>query len=56
MEGVFFCNRMRITLKSELRVNRICQELEVMREANDNETSSKIFGGTLVGVSQLRIS
>ena len=43
---------------SELRVDRVCQEHEVMREVDANETSGELssaFGRTLVGVSQLRI-
>ena len=43
---------------SELSVDRVCQEHEVMREADDNETSGELgpaLCGTLVGVSQLRI-
>ena len=43
---------------SELNVDRVCQEHDVMMEVDDNETSGELgsaFGGTLVGVSQLRI-
>ena len=43
---------------SELSVDRVCQEHEVMRHADANETSGELvsaLGGTLVGVSQLRI-
>ena len=43
---------------SELSVDRVCQEHEVMRDADANETSGELgsaLGGTLVGVSQLRI-
>ena len=43
---------------SELSVDRICQEHEVMRDADANETSGELgstLGGTLVGVSNLRI-
>ena len=36
---------------SELSVDRVCHEQEVMREVDANETS----GGTLVGLSQLSI-
>ena len=39
---------------SELSVDRVCQEHEVMREVDANETSGKLgsaFGGTLVGLS-----
>ena len=42
----------------ELSVDRVCQEHEMMREVNANETSDKLgyaFSGTLLGVSQLRI-
>ena len=49
---------MRIGRWSELRVNRVCQEHEVMREADANDTACELgsaFGGTLVGVSQLKI-
>ena len=49
---------MRIGGWSELSVDRICQTNEVMREADANETSGELgsaFGGTLVGLSQLRI-
>ena len=42
---------MRIGRWSELSVDRVCQEHEVMWEADANGTS----GGILVGVSQLRI-
>ena len=50
---------MRIGRWSELSVDNVCQEHEVMRDADDNETSGELgsaLGGTLVGVSQLRIS
>ena len=43
---------------SELCVDSVCQEHEVMRDADANETSDELgsaFGGTLVGLSQLRI-
>ena len=49
---------MRIGICSELSVDRVCQEHEVMREADANETSAEhgfAFGGTLMCVSQLRI-
>ena len=49
---------MRIGRWSELTVGRICQEHEVMKEVDANETSGELgsaFGGTLVGESQLRI-
>ena len=47
---------MRIGRWSELSVNSVYQEHEVMRDAD--ETSGELgsaFGGTLVGLSQLRI-
>ena len=47
---------MRIGRWSELSVDSVCREHEVMRDAN--ETSGELgsaLGGTLVGVSQLRI-
>ena len=40
------------------KVNIVCQEHEVMRDADANGTSGKLgsaFGGTLVGMSQLKI-
>ena len=43
---------------SELSVDSVCQDHEVMRDADANETSGELgsaLGGTLVGVSQLRI-
>ena len=49
---------MRIVRWSELRVDRVCHEHDVMREVDANETSGKLgtaFGGTLVGLSQLSI-
>ena len=49
---------MRIGRWSDLSVDRVCQKHEVMREVYANETSGDLgsaFGGTLVGVSQLRI-
>ena len=49
---------MRIDRWSELSVDRVCQEHEVMREVDANETSAELgsaFGGTLVGLSQLSI-
>ena len=58
LEGVFICNLMRTGRWSELSVNGVCQEHEVMRDADANETSGELgsaFGGTLVGMSQLRI-
>ena len=58
MEGVFLCNLMRSGRWSELGVDRVCQEHEVMRDADANETSGELgsaFGGTLVGLFQLRI-
>ena len=49
---------MRIGRWSELRIISVCQEHEVMRDADANETSGELgstFGGSLVGLSQLRI-
>ena len=58
---------MRIGRWSELSVDSVCQEHEVMRDAdaNANETSGELgsafgelgsaFGATLMGLSQLRI-
>ena len=49
---------MRIGRWSELSVDRVCQEHEVMTEVDANETSGELgsaFGGTLVGLSQLSI-
>ena len=43
---------------SELSVDRICHEHEVMREVDANETSGELgsaFGVYLVGLSQLSI-
>ena len=45
---------MRIGRWSELSVDRVCQEHEVMRDVDANETSDKLvyaFGGTLLGMS-----
>ena len=58
MEGVFTFNLMRIGRWSELSLNSVCQEHEVMREANANETSGELwsaFGRTPVVMSQVRI-
>ena len=49
---------MRIGIWSEVSINSVCQEHEVTRDVDANETSGKLrsaFGGTLVGLSQLRI-
>ena len=49
---------MRIGRWSELSVDSVCQEHEVMGDADANETSGEIglaFGGTLMGLSQLMI-
>ena len=49
---------MRIGRQSELCVDRVCQEHEVMRDVDANETSGElgsVFGVTLVGLSQLSI-
>ena len=53
---VFICDIIRIGRWSELNIDRVCQEHEVMREADVNETSGKLgsaFVGTLVVVSLL---
>ena len=45
---------MRIGKCSELSVDSVCQEHEVMRDADANETSGELgsaFGGTLVVLS-----
>ena len=45
---------MRIGRWSELSVDSVCQEHEVMRDADANDTSGELgyaLGGTLVGVS-----
>ena len=44
---------MKIGRWSELSVESVCQEIEVMREADTNETSGElgyVIGRTLVGV------
>ena len=49
---------MRIGRWSELSVDSVCQEHEVMRDAEANETSGELgsaSGVTLVGMSQLKI-
>ena len=49
---------MRIGRWSELSVDRVCQEHEVMRKVDANKKSDELgsaFGGTLVGLSQLSI-
>ena len=49
---------MRNGRSSELSVDSVCQEHEVMRDADANETSGKLgsaLGGTLVGVYMLRM-
>ena len=58
MEVVFICNLLRIGRWSELSVDRVCHEHEVMREVDANETSGvfgSAFGGTLVVLSLLSI-
>ena len=58
LEGVFICNLMRIGRWSEISVDMVCLEHEVMREAEANETSGELvsaFGRTLVGLSQLKM-
>ena len=55
---VFICNLMRIGRWSELSVDRVYQEHDVMREVDANETSGELgsaFGGTIVDLSQLSI-
>ena len=50
---------MRIGRWSELSIGSVCQEHEVMRDADANKTSGELgsaLGENLVGVSQLRIS
>ena len=49
---------MRFGRWSKLSVDRVCQEHEVMREVDVNDTSGELgsaFGGTLMGLSQLSI-
>ena len=49
---------MKIGRWSELSVDRVCQEHEVMRGVDANETYGELgsaFGDTLVGLSQLSI-
>ena len=49
---------MRIGRWSELSVNSVCHEHELMRDADANDTSGElgsVFGRTLVGLSLLRI-
>ena len=49
---------MRIGRWSVLSVDSVCHEHEVMRDTDANETSGELgsaFGGTLVGLPQLRI-
>ena len=49
---------MRIGRWSELSVDRVFQEHEVMMEVDANETSGELgsaFGGSLMGLSQLSI-
>ena len=58
LEVFFICNLMSIVRWSELSIDRVCQEHEVMSEVYANETSCELgseFGGTLVGLSQLNI-
>ena len=58
VEVVFICNLMRIGRWSELSIYRVCQDHEVMREVDANETSGELgsaLGGILVGLSQLSI-
>ena len=49
---------MRIGRLSELSVDTVCQEHEVMRDVDANETPGELgssFSGTLVGLSLLSI-
>ena len=49
---------MRIGRWSELSIDMVCQEHEVMREVDANETSDElgsVLGETLMGLSQLSI-
>ena len=49
---VFICNLISIGRLSELSIDMICHEHEVMREVDDNELSGELgsaFGGTFVG-------
>ena len=39
---VFICYLMRISRWSDLSVDRVCQEQDVMREADANETSGEL--------------
>ena len=58
MVVVFICNLTRIGICSELSVDRVCQEHEMMREVDANGTSGELgsaFGGTHMGPSQLSI-
>ena len=58
MVVIFICNLRRIGRWSELSIDRVCQEHEVMREVGANETSGELgfaFCRTLVGLSQLSI-
>ena len=50
---------MRIGRWSELSIDRVCQEHEVMRDVDANETSGELgpaFDGTIMGLSQLSIT
>ena len=49
MEVVFICNLMRIGRWSELSVDSVCQEYELMREVDANETSGEL-GSALVSL------
>ena len=49
---VFLCNLLRIGRWSELSIDNVCQEHELMRDSDANDTSGNLgsaFGGTLVG-------
>ena len=57
-KGAFLSNIIRIGRASEVSVNSVFQEHEVMREADGNETSGELattFDGTLVEMSQLKM-
>ena len=53
LEGVFICNLMRVGRWSDLSVDSVCQEHDVMGDADANETSGELgsaFGRTIVGL------
>ena len=56
LEGVFICNLMRIGRWSEQSVDSVCQEHEVMRDTNANETSVDLvchFSSSCIGRSRV---